>query len=243
MANKILSSIWILILLVFVSCNTKTKKDAPEFRIYNSDNENLTAQLSTEKSSEEIELKGKHLSEYQKLDPAIYDLQINTKNKSLLQHKIGLAAGEKYTYIFYGDPEISSELNDATFSYKLHSIFEGSENFTKNGFLPSYMVFRDNIKLKKDFSALRVFHAAPGMSPVNVKIKDDNSSKSIAKGLAYGKPVLSEHIESGSKAVEVYWTGAPKPFLIKEFDFKSEKSYIIIFVIKEDKPTIDILEN
>ncbi|PTX43164.1 hypothetical protein C8P64_1690 [Christiangramia gaetbulicola] len=242
MTNRYAIPLLILILIASLSCNRKTDKHDPEFRVYNSTNSALTIQMNKQESSTGIEIAEKQTSEYQLLDPGIHNMEVKS-SKSLLEHKIGIAAGEKYTCIIYGDPAQSSKINDATFSYKLHNIFEGSENFTKNGFLPSYMVFRDKIKLKKGLSALRAFHAATGMSPVTIKVKDGKSSKSLAKGLAYAKPVLSKHIKSGVKTLEVYWKGAPQPVISREYDFKSEKSYIIIFYNKENKPGIEILEN
>lgn len=205
--------------------------------------ENLKVNLKTSKNSDEFDLKKNSLSRYHYLDPDIYEILVDTDEKSLLKNKIGLAAGEKYTTIIYGNPNISSKLNEATFSYKLHSIFEGAENYSKNGFLPSQIVFRDEIKLKKGLSALRIFHAAAGISPITVKIGDNKSSKKLVSTIAYPKPILSEHFNAGNKTVEVYMKDAPEPIIKKEFIFESEKSYLIIFSKMEENPSIKILEN
>ncbi|WP_252114021.1 hypothetical protein [Gramella jeungdoensis] len=238
---------WLFIILFTLGCSNKPQEtNGAELRIFNATLDNIQVQVEsskTDKFKQQLEIKGNGSSEYISLPGEIYDLKVHSKQKYLLNKKSGLPPQEKYTAIIYGKPEFSSKVNEASFTHKLHYVFEGAENHTKNGFLPTHSLFRDKIKLKKGISSLRAFHAAAGIAPIKIKIKTDEKSQELTKGLAYGKPVLGKHFKAGNKKVEVYLKGSTEPILAKEYTFKSQKAYLIIFLEKEDGLGIEILEN
>ncbi|TBW29137.1 hypothetical protein [Gramella sp. KN1008] len=245
--KKVASHIaWIFIILLTIGCSEKSQKtNNAEVRIFNATLEGIQVEVESSKNqhSEKMKIEEGGCSDYISLPGEIYDLKIHTQKKFLLNKKSGLAPNEKYTAVIYGKPEFSSKVNEASFSHKLHYVFAGAENHTKNGFLPTHSLFRDKIKLKKGVSSLRAFHAASGIAPIKIKIKTDKKSQKLTKGLAYGKPVLGKHFKAGSKKIEVYLKGSTEPILEKEYTFKSQKAYLIVFLEKQDGLGIEILEN
>ncbi len=237
---------FILSFILLAGCSWQKEQKNASIKVFNGMPQRMSMDFRAEnesKPAKSLALKSLDASEYIQIPGAIYKINVNTNSRELLEKKIGLAAGEKYTAIIYGKPELSSHKNENTFSHKLHYIFEGSENYTKNGFLPGDMVFRDKIKLKKGISSIRVFNAAVGRSPINLELKDAEKTKRIASKLAYARPVLSSKINSGSKKIELYLAGAPDPIITQEFNFKSKKSYIIIIINEKENLGIRILEN
>lgn len=236
----------ILALIIVTGCGRKNEEQTASVKVFNAMSEKMSLEFrekNVHTPSKSLELDPLEASEYNTLPGAVYEINVKTNSKELLQKKLGFAAGEKYSAIIYGNPEFSSHKNENTFSHKLHYIFEGSENYTKNGFLPGDMVFRDKIKLKKGASSIRVFNAAVGSSPINLELKDGDKTKKIAKKLAYAKPVLSNTIKSGQKTLELYLAGAPDPLIKKDFNFQSKKAYIIIVVNEKENLGLRILEN
>ncbi len=233
----------ILIFFVVVGCSKPTE-ELTSIRYFNAMNSSIEATIKDkDETVHKANLEPYSTSPYQSSKGSKYSLMINDANKMLLDHEYGFAGDEKYSVILFGKPEFSSRTNQSTFTHNLHHIFAGAENYTTNGFLPSIMVFRDKVKLKEELSSIRSFHAAPGVSPVSIQIKDQNGSKTIAANLKYAKPIMSQRIRSGKKKVELYLANAPEPVLKKEFDFKSKNSYLIIVI--ENKGHIDfrILES
>ncbi len=231
--------------MLFLACSDNANnRKAARLKIFNATSNSIDANLES-KSEDHPAFKVAEFnsSEYESLIPDIYKLSLNTNNQPIIQRKIGLSSGEDYTLIFYGKPEFSSEVNEATFSHKLHYVFEGAENYTKNAYFPGTIVFRDNIKLKKGTSALRAFHAAPKIAPVTIKIKAKKSSMALAKNLAYGKPVLSKHMKSGYKTIEVFMAGSSNPIIKQDYEFKSQKTYILVIEGGSQKPNLKILKN
>ncbi|MDX1543745.1 MAG: hypothetical protein R3214_07355 [Christiangramia sp.] len=246
--KKVISNIFCLLIILFtMGCSKKSQKTyEAQLRILNATLDDIQVQVESsnkDKFKHQIEIKGNGSSGYISLPGEVYDLRINSQQKFLLNKKAGLAPQEKYTAIIYGKPEFSSKVNEASFTHKLHYVFEGAENHTKNGFLPSHSLFRDKIKLKKGISSLRAFHAAVGISPIKINIKADKKSQKLTKGLAYGKPEVGKHFKAGSKKVEVYLKGSMKPIIEKDYTFKSQKAYLIVFLEKQEGLGIEILEN
>lgn len=245
--KKAIIGIPVFIFLVLISgCTADSKKQETQIRVLNTMPADININFTSKKSknnTENFRITRSENTGYRSLSSGKYEIAVNAKKEELLKKTFGLAGGEKYTAIIYGKPSFSSRKNEETFSHKMHFIFEGSENYTRNGFLPGDMVFRDKIKLKKGTTAVRVFHAAAGLTAINVKLREGKKSKKIASKLAYAHPVLSNQIKAGKKTIEVYLGNAPKPFIAQQFDFQSEKTYIIVLLNKNGKPSIQILEN
>lgn len=243
--KKVVIVISVFILLIICGCSSEGKQQT-QIRILNAMPADLDINFSPKKTgdtNENFQIGENEKTGYSSLSSGTYEIAVNSKKDELLKKTFGLAGGEKYTAIFYGKPSFSSRKNEEIFSHKMHFIFEGSENYTKNGFLPGDMVFRDKIKLKKGSTSVRVFHAAAGVTPINVKLREGKKLKKLASKLAYAHPVLNNQIKSGEKIIEVYLGNAPKPLITQKFDFKSKKAYIIVLLNENGKPSIDILEN
>ncbi len=232
--------------LLLAGCAGKSQKQNTRVKVLNAMPSNIEMKYSPKRSDvndENIQLKQNEVTAYRELPPGRYKISVASKGDELLKKTFGLAGGEKYTQIIYGKPSFSSRKNEETFTHKMHYIFEGSENYTKNGFLPGAMIFRDQIKLKKGSTSVRVFHAAAGLTSINLKLREGKNSTKIASKLTYAKPVLSNLLKSGEKTIEVYLGNAPKPFIEKKFEFQSKKAYIIVLLNENGKPIIKILEN
>lgn len=243
--KKAMMSITVFIFLIICGCSSKNQQQPTQIRVLNAMPADLEVSFTPKKwgeIKENFHIGKNEKIPYRSLPSGKYEILVSAKDE-LLKKTFGLAGGEKYTAIFYGKPSFSSRINQETFTHKMHYIFEGSENYTKNGFLPGEMVFRDKIKLKKGSTSVRVFHAAVGVTPVNVKLRQGKKSKKIASKLAYAHPVLSNQIKSGEKTIEVYLGNAPKPLITKKFSFQSKKAYIIVLLNENGKPAIKILEN
>lgn len=247
MMNRLIRALLIIVCFGIVSCSGSGKKDREaQLSVFNASQQEMTAEFRAEKGqdSEEISLSPFENSGYKKLSPNTYNFTILSKEKALLEKKIGLATKEKYTAILYGKPELLHELNQSTFGHKMHYIFQGSENYTKNGYLPGLMVFRDKVKLRKGNSQVRAFHAAAGISPITIKLRkpEKQKGKSLIKGLDYPKPMMGKKIKSGDKIVELYLKGSPEPLIEKAFDFESKKVYTIVVYKDQQKLDVQILE-
>ena len=235
---------YLLVSFLFIACNQKKNNKSPELQVFNAMPASVEAKYSA-KSSGDIQIPQDELLQYFPVEEAIYHFEINSEDKELLTKKIGLAKNEKYTMILFGLPSLSSEVNQETFTHKAHFIFEGSENFEPNGFLPNSFIFRDNMKLKKGSAAIRSFHAATGTSPVTIKLKNPkkDQTKKIVSGLKYASPQLTKRIESGKQQIQVFLSGSPKPVLEKSVDFKSKKVYTLILYGKDGDLKLKILED
>lgn len=244
--KKVFLNISVLTFLLLAGCTGKSQKENTRIKVFNAMPADISMELTKKKSnsaSENISVPKTENTEYRSMPNGVYEISVKSNGDELLKKKFGLAGGEKYTQIIYGRPSFSSRKNEETFTHKMHYIFEGSENYTKNGFLPGEIMFRDKMVLKKGATSVRVFHAAAGVTPINLKLREGKKSKKIAKKLAYAKPVLSKRIKSGEKTIEVYLGNAPKPFIEQKFEFKSKKAYIIVLYNKDGKPAIKVLEN
>lgn len=236
-----------LVLGAIMGCkNTSSREKIAQVRIFNAFGQEAQAEFSNKKtgqSSKSIEVGPQQTSEYQQFDPSTYKFRISSKNKELLKKEIGFAKNEDYTLILFGTPEFSSKTNQTTFSHKMHYIFEGEENYTSNGYLPNYKVFRDKIKVKKGFCVIRVFNAAVATTPINIRLNTPKKSKKLASKLAYAKPMQGKSVKVGKKKMELFLKGAPKPILSKEFDFKSKKIYTIVVYKEKQQLKWKILES
>lgn len=244
--KRVFFNISLFILLMLNACAGKSQHEKTQIKVFNAMPADISMEFQNKKSgnnSENIDIPKTDYTRYHSMGPGIYEISVRSQNDELLKKQFGLAGGEKYTQIIYGRPSFSSRKNEETFSHKMHYIFEGSENYTKNGFLPGEIMFRDKMVLKKGSTSVRVFNAAAGVSPINLKLREGKKSKKMAKQLAYAKPVLSKRIKSGEKTIEVYLGNAPKPFIEQKFDFKSKKAYIIVVYNLDGKPAITVLEN
>lgn len=217
-----------------------------QLRIFNTFSQEARAEFRDKKTgqiSKSIETLAYQASEYKKFDPSTYQFRINSQNQELLKKELGFARNEDYTLILFGVPEFSSKTNEATFSHKMHYIFEGEENYTPNGYLPNYIVFRDKIKVKKGYCVIRVFNAAVANTPINIRLNSPKKSKKLASKLAYAKPMQGKSVKTGKKKMELFLEGAPKPILSKEFEFKSKKVYTIVVYKEKQELKWKILES
>lgn len=215
-------------------------------RIFNSFSQQANAEFSNKKTGQEyknIEVGSYQNSEYKRFDPATYKFRIASKNKELLKKELGFAKNEDYTLILFGKPEFSTKTNQTTFSHKMHYIFEGEENYTPNGYLPNYKVFRDKIKVKKGYCVIRVFNAAVANTPVSLRLNTPKKSKKLASKLAYGKPMQGKSVKRGKKKVELFLEGAPEPILSRDFEFKAKKIYIIVIYKEKQELKWKFLES
>ncbi len=243
--NRLVKIIFSLLISISIaSCSTSDKKsDVARVIILNAFQKPLQARLDSKNQNQQIKLEAFQNSDYLDLSPDLYTLHIISENKKLLKEKLGLAKNEKYTIIFYGDPGFSSEVNQSDFTHTMHFIFQGAENFTKNGYLPGMYVFRDQIKVKQGYSQIRVFNAGLGMTPISIKLKSSGSSQKLSSSLAYPKPMLGKPVSSGRKKVELFLGKSPRAIFSKEFDFQSKKVYTIVVFLKDKKPEFKILKN
>ncbi|MFD1095866.1 hypothetical protein [Salegentibacter chungangensis] len=236
----------IIILLIsslFISCSGKTGKyEKSRIRFFNATEREIEFKLSSN-SAETINFNTAAFSDssYRPLQPSVYDLEIWSGSKILLKRKLALAKDEKYTLVFYGRPRLSDTMNQARFSYKMHRVFEGEENNSKNGYLPGYKVFSDQVHLKKSYSRVRVLNAASGFSPISIKLDENGNKKKLVSGLAYPKPMQGKTIKGGNRPVELYLSSAPNPVLYKNYDFRSGRVYTIVVFHKDQKLDFKIL--
>lgn len=228
-----------------ISCSNSAEKERPvKLTIFNAMPQKLKAEFSSEKNNikKEITASPEANSGYTDFSPAIYRLKLWSNDKALLEKRLGLAANEKYTAIIYGKPDFLKELNQSDFTHSMHYIFQGSENYTKNGFLPGMMLFRDQVKLRKGYCQIRVFHAAAGYSPITIKLKTPEKTKKLTSSLAYPRPMQGKTIASGEKQVQLFLEGAPEALISKKFDFEDKKVYTLIICSVNGKLDLKILE-
>lgn len=234
--------VFFLIGLIY-SCQ-KQAKNKPEFRLANTTNTPIKVDLTNKKTVENsFQINSFSTLNYQSVTPNSYKVIIAANNnKPILKKEYGLASEEKYTAILYGKPGLSSTTNQQTNNDKLHDVFAGAENHTKNGFLPKLFLFRDRISVTKGSASLRIFNAAVGTSPLTFQLKRNNTTKKLTKGLAYGKPMLSTAVKKGKIQLEVLLSNSPKPILTKEINLESKKIYTIILFKKETDISVSVLK-
>ncbi|AVR46312.1 hypothetical protein C7S20_14140 [Christiangramia fulva] len=244
--NKIFLRLLSSVILMIAGFNAQCQNQPAEIKVLNATPQELQISFDQKKANSnslKLDIHSNEVTAYKQLPSHKYSIIVASNEDELLKKTFGLASAEKYTQVIYGIPSYSSRKNEETFTHKMHYIFEGSENYTKNGFLPGIMTFRDKFKLKKGATAIRVFHAAAGVTPINLKLREGKKTTNIASKLSYAKPVLIKQIKSGEKTIEVYLGNAPRPFIEKKFNFQSQKAYIIVLINVNGKPAIKILEN
>lgn len=227
------------------SCSNSAQQEKPvQLTIFNAMPQKLKAEFSSVSKDEKKEITAlpDSNSGYSSFTPAVYRLKLWSSNKALLSTRLGLAANEKYTTIIYGRPDFLTQMNQSDWTHTMHYIFQGSENYTKNGFLPGMMLFRDKVRLQKGYCQIRVFHAAAGFSPVTIKLKTSEKTKQLVKGLSYPRPMQGKKISSGEKEVQLFLEGAPEALDTKSFQFKEKKVYTIIVCSVDGKMDFKILE-
>ena len=227
------------------SCSNSAQQEKQvQITIFNAMQNKLKAEFSSGNSGSKEEMTAPPVSNsgYENFSPAVYRLKLWSNDKALLEKKIGLAANEKYTAIIYGRPDFQRQVNQSNFTHKMHYVFQGSENYTKNGFLPGMILFRDQVKLHKGYCQIRVFHAAAGFSPVTVKLKSPQKTKKLISALAYPRPMQGKTISSGEKEVQLFLKGAPEALLSKSFSFEEKKVYTIVICAVDGKLDFKILE-
>ncbi|MDR6299787.1 hypothetical protein [Mesonia maritima] len=182
------------------------------------------------------------LTAYEKLTPGIYKVEVKRNNNLLLKKKIGIGEKGNYSLILYGIPKENQSVNVETTSKKLHSIVEGEETHSANGFLPQLKVLNDEFECAKNEAKVRWIHLAAGVSEISAKaIETDKNETTSLSTLSY--PMLAKDVAFTAFDQEFKWNlkGNKISTAATSLQLKPEYLYTF-FVIGNQHHYLDKLE-
>lgn len=161
---------------------------------------------------------------YIKLQPGKYRVAYAIKTNIVLDHLFVLGPKSYQSLLITGLYNDSMDVNPETTAYRLKKIVAGAEVTDPNGFLPQFLMLRDDYEGNPDSGLLRLVHAAPFKKKITVRDK----RKSLEKKLSY--PAHSDPI-SVNRASELNMSmGA---VLLKRFTPLLKKGTLLTVILGE----------
>src|SRR5699024_10499954 len=121
---------------------------------------------STQKSS--FPLSYAAPSGYQSFSPGRYDISYVVDGKTILNHTFALGKNSYQSLLVAGMMTDTMQTNPQTTLFTIRNILAGSENNDINGYMPQYLMLRDQFRGSKKEGLIRLINLSPFARPVAI---------------------------------------------------------------------------
>lgn len=169
------------------------------------------------------------LTDYFEIPSGKYTVEISSDNNSILKKDLGMGPNGKYTLFVHGILPSSPQLNQETFSYKMHKITQGEEADSENGGMPLLTVLNDDFECAENEAKIRWVHLAAGTTRLTATCFSPKDTVQLPS-LSYPQISKSIAISPGPNRISWKLKGSRIETISTEINSEKEHLYTI-FVI------------
>ena len=172
MSNKQILSFLCAALILLAGCNhSKPSRPAKLQLISMIPGIEATATISPKSSSTQktsFSLSYAAPSGYRSFSPGRYDITYAVDGKTILNHTFALGKNSYQSLLVAGMMTDTMQTNPQTTLFTIRNILAGNENNDANGYMPQYLMLRDQFRGSKKKGLIRLINLSPFARPVSI---------------------------------------------------------------------------